>query len=108
MGHAGTYCLHTPTPLLLAVHTWLFIAGPPTSCPTAPTAVIAVGSWPSACAGAAVGQACNATCTYGGTASVRCLQLGIWEATAVGACAGAQLDAGDLAVLLLPAATWPC
>jgi len=61
---------------------------PPTNCSAVPATALSDGSWPSSCAGLAIGAQCSANCTYGGGANVTCMTDGEWDITPVGSCAG--------------------
>lgn len=62
---------------------------PPSNCSAVPATALSDGSWPSSCAGMAIGAKCSANCTYGGGANVTCMTDGEWDTTTVGTCAGA-------------------
>jgi hypothetical protein len=56
-------------------------------CPAKPSLPLSNGSWPNSCAGTAVGSNCNADCTWGGSASTKCLATGGWSTSITGQCA---------------------
>lgn len=60
--------LHVAQPA--CVPRWLHVAWP--FCFRKPTQDPSYGTWPSGCAGKAVGQICSATCFYGGVATIDC------------------------------------
>lgn len=59
-----------------------------TNCTYTPTTSLSNGNWPDSCAGASFGATCPANCTWGGSASVDCLNTGFWSTPATGSCNG--------------------